>query len=466
MIAVLIHLGGYQMDEAILTQLLDCFKTVYGAKLDSPETLFKMQQNLMEFVMGLGRKLENKVFAQAGTGYRGAIVEKDGNRYKFVGNRPTSVHGLFGMIRYQRGYYISEKKGEGSWIPLDEQLGIGKEHTPGLQYILSGFTAREVYQGSLDWFHQIFRPDGKDLVSMRKALDMDYELGTKLKERRRQEIAAGQKKRAVIEEQRPILGTVAVSIDAGKVREKLGQHVNAEGKKKYEIGFRDVKVAAVSEIFWDTNAEEAYCSNHSYVGAIEHAEEFFLRIWMEMRRRGANRPAKKCVFLADGANWIWDRVPDLAPAGSVMILDFFHACEHVSDLSKNLYGEGSEACEQRFRHWRAMLLAGAVDTFLAELKQLHEESGPGTKRADFLLGEIHYFTENRQRMRYDEYRAQRLPIGSGTIESCCKNVIAGRMKRGGMTWSPPGADGMVQIRCSLASKRFDIDFMGILAPAA
>ncbi len=58
------------MDEMILTQLLDCFKTVYGAKLDSPETLFKMQQNLMEFVMGLGRRLENKVFAQAGTGYR------------------------------------------------------------------------------------------------------------------------------------------------------------------------------------------------------------------------------------------------------------------------------------------------------------------------------------------------------------------------------------------------------------
>jgi hypothetical protein len=59
-------------------------------------------------------------------------------------------------------------------------LGILKEHTPGLQYILSGFTAREVYQGSLDWFHQIFRPDGKDLISMRKALDMDYELGEKL----------------------------------------------------------------------------------------------------------------------------------------------------------------------------------------------------------------------------------------------------------------------------------------------
>lgn len=71
MIAVLNHLGGYQMDDTILTQLLDCYKTVYGAKLDSPATLFKMQQNLMEFVMGLGRKLENKVFEQAGSGYRG-----------------------------------------------------------------------------------------------------------------------------------------------------------------------------------------------------------------------------------------------------------------------------------------------------------------------------------------------------------------------------------------------------------
>jgi hypothetical protein len=257
--------------------------------------------------------------------------------------------------------------------------------------------------------------NGKDLISMRKALDMDYELDGKLKERRGQEIAAGQKKRAVIEEQKPILGTVAVSIDAGKVREKLGQHVTSEGKKKYEIGFRDVKVASVSEVFWDTKAEEAYCSNHSYVGAIEHADEFFLRVWLEMRRRGATRPGKKCVFLADGANWIWDRVPDLAPAGSVLILDFFHACEHVSEVCKQLHGEGSEACERQFRYWRMMLLAGGVETFLAELKRLHEESGPGTKRADFLLREIGYFADNRQRMHYDEYRAQQLPVGSGTV---------------------------------------------------
>jgi hypothetical protein len=454
------------MDDAMISQILECFKTVYGLKIESAETLWQTQQNLLEFVMRMGREIENALFQEAGTGYQGAIVERDGKRFRFVGNRETSIQGLFGMIRYRRAYYRSEEKGGGSYIPLDERLGIEKEHTPGFQYMLSGFTAREVYQGSLDWFHQIFRPDGQDLVSMRKALDMDYELGGKLIRLRREEIEGVESGCEVSEEQRPIRGTMAISIDAGKVREKLGEKVNGEGEKRYEIGFRDVKVGAISEVLWDKKRKEAYCGDHSYVGGIEYADEFFRRVWVEMCRRGVNRPGVKCVFLGDGATWIWDRVRDLAFADSVLILDFFHACEHVSDICKELYGEGSEIYQQRFERWRLMLLSGGVETFLRELKQIVLECGGGTKRADFLQGEIKYFTENRGRMRYDEYRAQRLPIGSGTIESCCKNVIAGRMKRGGMTWSPAGADGMVQIRCSLTSHRFESDFKAILATAA
>ena len=132
------------IDDAIISQLLDCFKTAYGLKLDNPTDLLQAQQHLHEYVMGLGRRLENKVFAQAGTGYQGAIVQKRGKRFRFVDNRRTTIHGLFGMIQYRRAYYACEQKGHGSWIPLDEKLGIHKEHTPGLQYILSGFTAREV----------------------------------------------------------------------------------------------------------------------------------------------------------------------------------------------------------------------------------------------------------------------------------------------------------------------------------
>jgi hypothetical protein len=72
------------------------------------------------------RELENKMFEELGKGYQGATVDKGGRKYKFVGDRGTSVHGLFGEIRYQRAYYVSTQ-GEGeSWIPLDEQRGIEK----------------------------------------------------------------------------------------------------------------------------------------------------------------------------------------------------------------------------------------------------------------------------------------------------------------------------------------------------
>jgi hypothetical protein len=260
------------MDKEIVTQLLECFKAVYRYKLDSAQALLQVEQDLVEFLMVTGRQLENKLFCEAGTGYLGAIVSHDGNRYRHVGNRKTEIHGLFGKLKYKRAYYTRENKEGGSWIPLDEKLGIHKEHTPGLQFILSGFTAREVYQGSLDWFHQIFRPDGKDLISMRKALDMDYELGEKLKRQRQQEIEVSMNGGNLLEKHRPILGRVAISIDAGKVREKLGEKLTSTGKKKYEIGFRDVKVAAISEVFWDAKKKEARCSNHSYVGGIEHAD--------------------------------------------------------------------------------------------------------------------------------------------------------------------------------------------------
>jgi hypothetical protein len=57
---------------------------------------------------------------------------------------------------------------------------------------------------------------------------------------------------------------------------------------------------------------------------------------------------------------------------------------------------------------------------------------------DPIQGEINYFEANKERMHYDRYRAMRLPIGSGTIEGACKNVIGGCMKQGGMTWSEGG----------------------------
>ena len=250
-------------------------------------------------------------------------------------------------------------------------------------------------------------------------------------------------------------------MDATKLREKGQGQRSADGSKSYPTVWRDAKIGAVSSIGWDEKRHEAFCSASSYVSGIEHADEFFKRLTVEMQRRGEDLRRQHVVFLADGANWIWDRFKEIAPENATFILDFYHACEHVSDLCKQLYGEQSPEYWKHFKAWKAMLSAGKVQRLLRELHEIRDTAKHRAHR-DLIQGELDYLTENKHRMRYDIYRAARLPIGSGTIESACKNVIGGRMKQGGMSWSETGANGMLQIRCSIASGRLLQNFLATL----
>ncbi len=251
---------------------------------------------------------------------------------------------------------------------------------------------------------------------------------------------------------------MAISVDATKVRQWGDAELTPEGTKSWPTIWRDAKIGSVSSIGWDQKRQEAFCSASSYVSGIEHADLFFKRLTVEVNRRAANLKKLQMVFLADGANWIWDRFAEMALEGSIFILDFYHACEHLSDLCKQLSGEQTPEYWARFRRWKAAFAEGKVKGVLQELQRIRHECPPGVLW-DFVDGEISYFTDNQDRMRYDLYRAAKLPIGSGTIESACKNVIGARMKQGGMTWSEAGANGMLQIRSSLASGRHLQDFI-------
>ena len=53
--------------------------------------------------------------------------------------------------------------------------------------------------------------------------------------------------------------------------------------------------------------------------------------------------------------------------------------------------------------------------------------------------ETGYFERNAHRMRYPDFRAQHLFLGSGVIEAGCKTVIGQRLKQSGMFWTIRGA---------------------------
>src|SRR3989304_8341881 len=162
------------MNEEIIGKLYDLFKEEYGSTVANPASVFDGQRDLLTFMMGIGQAVEQRMFDGLGTGYQGSKLEIDGFAYDFKEYRRCTVQGLFGKIKLKRAYYVGGKGR--TYYPLDCQLSV-KGHTPGLQFFKAQFTGNNAYAEALEQFHRIFRPSGRDQISMRKALDMDYELG-------------------------------------------------------------------------------------------------------------------------------------------------------------------------------------------------------------------------------------------------------------------------------------------------
>ncbi len=88
---------------------------------------------------------------------------------------------------------------------------------------------------------------------------------------------------------------------------------------------------------------------------------------------------------------------------------------------------------------------------LPVLQRLKAAVPPTSEAAEVLRVERAYFTTNAARMRYPQFRAQGLPVGSGAIESAARHLVQQRLKGPGMRWSVEGAAAILALRSALAS---------------
>jgi hypothetical protein len=188
----------------------------------------------------------------------------------------------------------------------------------------------------------------------------------------------------------------------------------------------------------------------TYTGAIETAEEFGLRIYTEAWRRGWSRANKK-VVIGDGAVWIWNLADQHFP-GAIQIVDLYHARQHLWELSAKLFPND----EHLRKRWMARCLdrleGGKIEAVVKTLRELQPASAELAKTVN---NEAEYFERNAQRMRYPDFRAQGLFVGSGVIEAGCKEVIGSRLKRSGMFWTVRGANAIIALRCCRLSGSFE-----------
>jgi len=152
--------------------------------------------------------------------------------------------------------------------------------------------------------------------------------------------------------------------------------------------------------------------------------------------------------LGDGARWIWTAAAEQFGTRTE-IVDWYHASEHVWTVARAVFGAGTTAAAD----WVAVSLAGLWSTGAGAVLARLRELVPLTDEARQVVAtERGYFHRNRPRMRYPEFRAQGLPIGSGAVESAAKHLVQQRMKRPGCRWSGAGGQAMVVLRAHQATR--------------
>jgi hypothetical protein len=239
-------------------------------------------------------------------------------------------------------------------------------------------------------------------------------------------------------------GRMGVAMDGGKV------HIRDEGWKELKAGtvFR-VEVGRIRDERTKDWIEAAHAVENSYVGHLGGPEMFGQMMWAEADRRGWDQAADTEV-VGDGAPWIWNLAMDYFYAGQ-HVVDWYHAKEHLAAVARLLKGDGTPAMKQ----W---LNARATTLFQGRASRIAQELETEAQRQPALARELHreagYFRRNQQRMQYQELREDGWAIGSGMVESACKQFKQ-RFTGPGMHWSRSGAERLIPVRAAIMSHRFD-----------
>jgi hypothetical protein len=367
--------------------------------------------------------------------------------YRELRSKPVLT--VVGKVEVSRPYYLCPHCHTGQF-PADVELDI--EHTefsPGVRRMQAIVGQESPFDHGREQMKLL-----ADLEVTTKGVERTAEsIGEDIAAREQQEIqrAVQLDLPVVVGKPVPIL---YVQMDGTGVpvvkKETAGRQGKTEGQPAHT---REAKLGCVfTQTKWD---KEGFAirdpDSTTYTGAIETAEEFGKRIYLEASQRGWGRAEKK-VLIADGAEWIWNLADQQFP-GAVQIVDLYHARQHLWDLARKLHpnDEWNQKAWMKV-HQKRLLDEGKIEKLVLGLRSIDSTNPEVVAKIRI---EADYFERNAERMRYPKFRRQHLFVGSGVIEAGCKTVIGSRLKQSGMFWTVRGANAIIALRCCHLNGRFE-----------
>ncbi len=139
------------------------------------------------------------------------------------------------------------------------------------------------------------------------------------------------------------------------------------------------------------------------------------------------------------------------------VVDYYHAAERLTTIADALkFRTDTEKRSKWLKHVRALLLEpnghGRVLRSIATMRELYGYNSSLSAKA---ASAEKYLRRYRQFMNYSELKANQFPIGSGVVESACKQIVSERMKLSGMRWKRKGGQQTMTLRCLLLSGVWD-----------
>lgn len=408
-------------------------------------TIMEIETHLREILVGVGAQSLGAYLSSQDAVY--PVEEIDcscGGQAEYVRKKSAKVKSVFDWVEYQRAYYLCPDCRKGQ-KPLDKKYGLepGKV-TTGLADLLGVAGVETSFEEGAELVKRYLLVDISE-NTLRQETQTFGQIQEKIEStwiKNSQDPAWLQEHlRTAPECPQRLYG----SIDGAHAplneewREmKTGCWFEVEPIRKEQVpNYRQAKVG-------ETGTLKA--KNIKYYCDIDQAEQFGKLMWATGCQNLADL-TQEIIFVADGAAWIWNLVSQYYPQ-AVQIVDWYHAEAYLEPIAKTLHGDNHKMALQWLEDTSTLLWDGQVHKVISICSDLihHPLAGSAAQKA------FTYYTNNQHRMDYARFREKGYMIGSGTVESGCKQIVSHRLKRPGARWTEAGARFTAKARAVWLSK--------------
>ena len=433
------------------TEVVDRMAEILAVEMEQAgvdeEGIMEVEDTLRAVLQKVGQKALGKYLSRAEPAQPKAVACGCGGEAGYVCRRAAVVVSVFDKVSYRRRYYVCPACSCGQ-APLDQRMGLAPgQVTPGLAKLLALAGVEVAFEEGCRLVEQflLFRVSDNTLRKETErfgALQAAEEAGWQVAS---QDTDSLQRRLWEIGPQPGRLygsidGTIVPLVDEWRELKCLAWYRVAPVPSYQPRRHHASQVGELNEL---------QGQDITYHCAMTDPERFGELVWTTAWQRLADLH-QEIVFVCDGATWIWKLIERYFP-NATQIVDWYHASQYLPPIAEAAFGKDTPQAKTWLEQARQLLWDGLIDDLIHDCQLLAHRPQAAKPASQAVT----YFSNNHKRMDYARFRQQGYLIGSGTIESGCKQIASLRLKRAGARWTEPGAVHTAKARAAWLSGSWD-----------